>query len=122
MRDLALDPATGDLALSAGAARLTSGVEAKAQRLRLRLSLRRGEYILDRRAGLPYLTQILGKGTASTAEVLLRRAVATSPGLSAIEHWEFAIGPDRVASLSLRARTIEGEPVELDAFTLEGSS
>ena len=27
-----------------------------------------GEYILDRRAGLPYLTQILGKGTASTAE------------------------------------------------------
>ena len=121
MRDLALDPATGDLALSAGAARLTSGAEAKAQRLRLRLSLWRGEYVLDRRAGIPYLDQILGKGTTVGAEVILRRAVTTSPGIASIERWSLAVGSDRRATLSLRARTIEGEPVELEAFTLEAA-
>jgi hypothetical protein len=119
VRDLALDPATGDLALDAGAARLTSGGEAKAQRLRLRLSLWRNEYVLDRRQGIPYVDRILGKGTTAAAEVILRRAAATSPGIASIEQWSFTVGADRTASLSLRARTIEGEPVELDAFRLE---
>ena len=120
MRDIALDPATGDLALDAGAARLTSGVESKAQRLKLRLQLHRGEYRLDVRQGIPYLTAIVGKGTRAVAETILRRAVATSPGVAGIELWQFELGADRHARLTLRARTIDGEPLDLEAFRLEG--
>ncbi len=110
---------TGDLALEAGRASLTSGSAAKAQRLRLRLLLQRGEYRLDMRQGIPYLSAVFGKGTRAAAETILRRATATSPGIASIEQWQFTVGADRTASLSLRARTIEGEPVELDAFRLE---
>ena len=110
---------TGDLALDAGRASLTSGVAAKVQRLRLRLLLQRGEYALDLRQGIPYLTAIFGKGTRAAAETILRRAVSTSPGIASIEQWSFELGADRGARLGLRARTIEGEPVELDAFRLE---
>lgn len=120
MRDLALDPATGDLALDAGRASLTAGVAAKAQRLRLRLLLQRGEYRLDLRQGIPYLSTIFGKGTRAIAETILRRAVSTSPGIASIEQWSFELGADRHAQLTLRARTVDGELVELDAFRWEG--
>lgn len=120
VRDLALDPVTGDLALDTGRASLTSGVGAKAQRLKLRLQLQRGEYRLDLRQGVPYLSSIFGKGTRAAAETILRRAVSTSPGIAAIEQWQLDLGADREARLTLRARTIDGEPIELDAFRWEG--
>jgi hypothetical protein len=120
VRDLALDPVTGDLALSTGPARLTSGVESKAQRLRLRLLLQRGEYRLDLRQGVPYLSAIFGKGTRTAAETILRRAASTSPGIASIDQWSFTVGADRHALLTLRASTVDGEPVELDALRLEG--
>ena len=110
---------TGDLVLDAAAARLTSGVEAKTQRLRLRLLLRRGEYRLDLRRGVPY-SLILGSKNVRLAETILRRAAATSPGIASIEQWSFALDAERVASITLRARSIDGEPIELDDFRWEG--
>lgn len=109
---------TGDLALDAGRASLTSGVGAKTQRLRLRLLLRRGEYRLDLRRGVPY-ELILGTKNTRLADTILRRAAATSPGIASIEQWTFAVDAERRASLTLRARSIDGEPVELDDFRWE---
>lgn len=111
---------TGDLALDRGRASLTSGVAAKTQRLKLRLQLQRGEYALDLRRGIPYLTAIFGKGTRALAESILRRAVLTSPGIASIEQWTFALDRERRASIQLRARSTDGEPVELEDFVWEG--
>lgn len=118
MRDVALDPATGDLLLEGGAARLTApGAESVAQRLRLRLALWRGEYPLDEGVGIPY-AQLLGrKGDApATLEARLREAAATCPGVTALTSFQLAIAPDRTATVSLTATASDGQPVVLDDF------
>lgn len=117
MRDLALDPVTGDLALSAGKAALTSGGDAVAQRLRLRLALWRGEYVLDQGVGIPYVDLLGRKGGApALLESYLRQAAASCPGVDALEAFTLALGSDRRAVVSLRAHARGGEPVTLDAF------
>jgi hypothetical protein len=121
VRDLALDPTTGDLALDPATKRLalTSGVEAKAQRLRLRLALWRGEYVLNTDAGVPYTDRLGQKGPAARAllEADLRRAAATSPGIATLESFALVVDPaTRVATVALSARADTGEPVRLDAF------
>jgi hypothetical protein len=118
VRDLALDPTTGDLALDAGKrASLTSGVAAKAQRLRLRLALWRGEYVLDQGVGIPYLDRLGLKGNApALLEADLRAAAASSPGIVALEAFSLTLGADRTATVALDARADTGEPITLDAF------
>ncbi len=117
MRDLALDPATGDLALDGGRARLTTpGAEAVAQRLRLRHALWRGEYPLDEGVGVPY-TDLLGrKGAEALFEATLRQAASTCPGVAALTSFTLAIDAQRVATVSLTALATSGEPLALDAF------
>lgn len=118
MRDLALDPLTGRVLLEGGRARLTEpGAEAVGQRLRLRLSLWQGEYVLDRDVGIPALSVILAKGRAALAEALLRRAITTCPGVASLGSFSFDVDrSSRAASVAFDARTIDGEPVSLDAF------
>lgn len=120
MKDLALDPATGDLLLEGGtAARLTTpGAEAVAQRLRLRLALWRGEYPLDQGVGVPY-ADLLGRKGADARDVLeatLRQAAASCPGVTALTSFQLTLGADRTATVSLTATASDGEPVALDAF------
>lgn len=116
MRDIALDTTTGDLAVSAGRLSLTVGVPAVCQRLGLRLSLWRGEYVIDRGQGIPY-TDILGrKGTEPILEATLRRAAGTSPGIDTLQEFSMDVDAERAASVSLVARASNGEPVRLDAF------
>jgi hypothetical protein len=118
VRDVALDPATGDLLLESGRARLTApGAESVAQRLRLRLALWRGEYPLDETVGIPY-AQLLGrKGDApATLEAILRQAAASCPGVTALTSFQLSVGPDRAATISLTATATDGQPVVLDDF------
>lgn len=117
VRDLALDPATGDLAITAGRAALTSGADAVAQRLRLRLALWRGEYVLDQGVGIPYHDRLGRKGTApALLEADLRAAAASCPGVDALESFVMTVDAERHATVTLRARATTGEPVSLDAF------
>ncbi len=119
MRDLALNPATGDLAIATGRLRLTDvGAESVRQRLQLRLSLWRGEYVLDRAVGIPYLQRILGKGTTVAAETILRRAVATSPGVRSLDGWSFRVGSDRRATIACAVRCDDGSSFDLSGFTV----
>ena len=118
MRDLALDPLTGRVLLEGGRARLTEqGAEAVGQRLRLRLSLWQGEFVLDREVGIPALSVVLAKGRAALAEALLRRAIATCPGVASLGSFSLDLyRSTRAAAVAFDARTIDGEPVSLDAF------
>lgn len=117
MRDLALDPATGDLAITAGRLALTEGTGARVQRLRLRLALWRGEYVFDRAKGVPYTDLLARKGAGPLLEATLRQAAATCPGIAALK--AFGMTQDaraRTAAVSLVARADTGEPVTLEAF------
>lgn len=119
MRALALDPATGDLALTAGRLSLVEGVEAIAQRLDGRLSLWQGEWFGDLAAGVPYRRFLGEKGAERLAESSLRQAIATCPGVSAVEAFTFSVDKrTRAAALAFRARTVTGEIIERGPFVV----
>lgn len=122
MRDLALDPATGDIALTLGSdglrrASLTSGAGAVRQKLTLRLGLIAGEYPFDTSVGIPLFSQVLGKASGrDVAEAMYRRCIATAPGVREVESFRFSIGSDRRASVTFRVVTLDGEPVSVTDF------
>jgi hypothetical protein len=118
VRDLALDPITGDLLLDdTGRARLTTpGQEAVQQRLQLRLSLWQGEYPLDTSVGVPYGSLLGRKGAEVLASRTLRAAAESCPGLAQLTAFSFALDAERHATVTLAGRASNGEPVSLEAF------
>ena len=59
--DLALDPATGDLALDAnGSPYMICGLPGVAQLIRIALGMFQGEWFLDLSTGMPWVQSILG--------------------------------------------------------------
>lgn len=124
MRDLALD-ADGDLELTAGAARLTDAASGEnvQQRLQVRLRLWQGDYVLDTRIGIPFRRWLGRKGQESVAlaDAVLRRAVATCPGVGRLDSFSFALDPStRVAAVAFEVTTDTGVPVSSNVF-LEGA-
>jgi hypothetical protein len=124
VRDLALD-SDGDLELSAGRARLTAEEDGEnvSQRLRVRLRLWRGDFALDTRVGVPFRRWLGVKGEASVAlaEAVLRRAVATCPGVGRVDAFAFALDrATRAASVTFSVTTNTGVPVS-DRVFLEGA-
>lgn len=80
--ELALDPATGDLAVPV---RILKGAEALAQRLTVRYKFFLGEWFLDTRQGIPYFRDILVKNpNLSLIQSIFRRATLLTPGVLAI--------------------------------------
>jgi hypothetical protein len=126
VKDLALDPTTGDLLLEstggASAARLTdaSTGESQAQRLYLRLSLWRTEYIPDARVGMPYDVIFGRKGTLPILTSVVRGAVATCPGIARLLEYGVAFdAAARVATIDpLRAQADDGSTVDLSGLVV----
>lgn len=118
MRDLALDPVTGDLVLTAGRLGLVSGVDAVAQRLRNRLRLWRGEWFIDRTVGIPYLTQVLGKAPQQQVEALLRAAILSCPGVATLRSFRLAVTPERVATVDFSVTAVDGGVVDINDFSV----
>lgn len=115
MQDLALD-GDGDLALDSGRASLTRGPAAVLQRLTLRFKLWKGDWLLNRNLGIPYVDGIVGKNTKVLAESILRRAASTSPGVASIDSFQLTVGPDRRATVAFEGRTVDGEVLAGEAF------
>jgi len=90
MADLALDPLTGDLVISAGDLRIATGAEAIAQDWNLRLGLFVGEWPLDRRIGIDYQNIIFGpKPPESVLRHIYDRVTRETAGIRSIERLEF---------------------------------
>lgn len=83
--ELALDPATGDLAVPVTILR---GADALAQRLTVRYKFFLGEWFLDTRQGIPYFRDILVKNpNLSLIQSVFRRATLLTPGVLAIRRF-----------------------------------
>lgn len=128
MRDLRLNPITGDLDLPRGPdgirrAGLTApGGDAVRQRLDLRLGIGQGEYVLDTRRGMPFLAQVFVKGIGRrVTEGLYRRAITTCPGVASLDRFAFAVGADRVGRVSFSATPVgDTTPVVMTDFVPAG--
>jgi hypothetical protein len=120
VRDLALDPTTGDLLLEQHALRLTvtAGAENVAQHLGVRLALWQGEYPLDRRIGIPYVRLLGQKAARDLLASTLRQAASTSPGIDRLDAFALNVDADRNAKCSLAAVSTNGDPIRLDDFTV----
>lgn len=117
MRTFALHPTTGQIVLSGGRPAFVSGADAVAQRLRVRLRLWRGEWLLDQNVGFPWRSILGEKGVNRLAESLLREAIVSCPGVRSLDRFAFAVdATTRRASLSFTVTTITGEPVTVTDF------
>lgn len=111
--DLRLDEA-GDLALESGDLVTVSGVEEIAQRLRIRLRLFRGEWLLDEAAGVPYWEQILGHKLSRAALLtIIRDQILACPGVLDVLSLDASQGAgSRDVRLAFTASTEAGEVSE----------
>lgn len=120
VRTLALDPQTGEIRLSGGRPVLVSGADAVAQRLRVRLKLWRGEWLLDANVGFPWRSILGEKGTERLLEVMLRRAITECPGVRSLDRFALSVNANtRVATCAFTVTTITGEPVTIEDFTVD---
>ena len=116
MRTLALDPVTGDVAVSGGQLQIADGVEALRQAIQMRLSIWAGEWFADRSVGVPYLRFLGVPGATTLAESLLRRAIATTPGVATLDRFSLTLDARRRARVSFEATAITGEPIAVTDF------
>lgn len=117
MRTLALDPVTGDLSISSGRPALVEGADAVAQKLRLRLSIWQGEWFADTTIGVPFRRFLGVPGAQVLAEAILRRAIATCPGVARVDRAVVALDRgSRRLSVSADVTALDGEPVSITDF------
>lgn len=82
----ACDPVTGDLDLSGGRTRI---VDSLRQRIFFRLQFIRGEWFLDRGAGVPYYTQIFVRGPdLPLVRGAIRNAIVETDGVRVLNSLE----------------------------------
>jgi hypothetical protein len=109
MRYRKLD-ADGDMTFGRGPLNFWKDVpDAPAQAVKTRLGLWLGEWFLDRNAGTPYNTQVLGKYTGSTRDVVLRARMSGTIGVRSILTYGSQLNREtRVFSVQAKIDTIYG--------------
>lgn len=97
--DLDIDISTGDLVF-------VEGTEAIAQHLRIRLGFFLGEWMLDRRLGVPYFQHVLIKNPkTSVVRGILRKVILRTPGVLTVSDLLVTYEPTtRIMSVSFTAQ------------------
>lgn len=115
MSDLALDPATGDLALTGGAASLVEGDAAIAQLWAHHLTLFRGEWFLDQDLGIDYQNDVLEKGVRpNVLRAIFTAATLEVPGIAQVRDLRLALDrKTRILSVGIDALLSSGENTAL---------
>jgi len=117
----AANPIEGDLELSNGALVWTDQTDAIAQDIRVRLRWFRGEWFIDRRTGFPWFERVLGhKIRSRIAESLLRRAILSTPGVTAIREMTVSVVDRRLYTM-FTVQTTSGRVLSFKDFVLEGA-
>lgn len=115
------NPIAGDLKLDAtGQPVFAEGVEAIGQDIRTRLRWFKGEWFLDARTGFPWFQRVLGRRvTERVVELLLRRAILTTPGVARLASMRVSIDRrSRELTATFSAVTPDGQVIEFSDFVL----
>ncbi len=114
LKDWRIDPATGDMDLTSKRATLIDGVDAIAQRLRIRLGFWLGEWFLDTRQGFPFIQNVAGQKRPNMRliERLYRRAILGCPGVSKIISFSISVvAKTRTAAIKFKVKVEGGATV-----------
>lgn len=100
-----------DMSFGSGRGDFAVGVEAVAQMVKTRLLLVRGEWFLDTDAGMPYLTEILGKSVdLARAEATFKAAIVSVEGVLSLTSFDLTANTTtRKMTVTASVNTIYGE-------------
>ena len=113
VRNLKIDPATGDLVIEGGQLATVSGTDAIAQAVRSRLAFFRGEWFADKSIGLPFYEAILVKNpNLDAVREFIRSEIAATPGIVSVTAIDLRYNGSRSLAVTFRATTDLGELVE----------
>jgi hypothetical protein len=118
MRDLRIDPSTGDLDITSGDIQVCEGADALRQRLLIKLNTFRGEWFLNTEFGVPYFQEIFIKNPElDVLEAAFKDQIMGTAGVKTLEKFELDYdAATRRLSLSFEVGT---DDEELVAATLE---
>lgn len=107
-----VDPETGDLELDEHKRlRIVDKIEARKQRLRLRLGTRRGEWFLDNTFGVPWL-ELTEKGVEDQMiENEIQKALLADEEVVRVESLSLSRQPNRVLHITFEVTLHSGEQV-----------
>jgi hypothetical protein len=101
-----------DLFFENGRLRLIRGAEEKAQKIRNRLQLFRGEWFLDVRVGVPYFASVFIKAPdLELVKRIFRRAIMSVEGVADVLDVVVKLNPDRSLDYAFRAVDDEGTEI-----------
>lgn len=113
----------GDLDLSSGDLRFTTGLQAVAQGIWIRIQMFKGEWFLNLEEGIPYLPNdtvseadalLGGKFSELRARAAFRKAIAAAPGVQTIDSLAVTFSAaTRIMRVDFKVTTVAG--------TIEGS-
>lgn len=111
MKDIALDPTTGDLLLENFDLQLVEGKDQIAQNLAIRLRFILGEWFLDTTAGVPYYDDFFIKAPNQIRiESVLKEEILDTPGVDQILSFTSTFNAQRrIYSVTFSVSTIRGE-------------
>lgn len=108
--DLLLDTNSHDLDTSGYKLHLSSGLDATAQRIKIRLKLFLGEWFLDTAAGVPYYEDILIKNPdLNLVKAALQQQILTTPEVVELISFDLQLdNQTRTLSVTFAATTTSG--------------
>ncbi len=110
MKDIALDPKTGDLVIADFDAALVDGIDQIAQNLAIRLRFIQGEWYLNILAGLPYYQYFFIKNPNQIqVETFLKDEISNTRGVQEITSFSSDYnGFSRKFTVNFACKTIDG--------------
>lgn len=88
---------------------LVNSPAAVGQLVLTRLKLLQGEWFLDKTAGVPWSTQILGRNTGSTYDQAIKACILGTQGVTSIVAYASSLGPDRKLTVTATIDTAYGQ-------------
>lgn len=83
-------------------------VDSTAERLQTRLRILLGEWFLDRRAGVPYLEQVIGRANIGHVRQILRTRILATEGVRTLDRLDLVL--DRQSRVLTVTFAVNGGP------------
>jgi len=117
--DLALDEITHDLQIVDGDLVIYTGLDATAQRLKIKLRFFLGEWFLNESVGIPYWESIFVKNpNLAVVRSIFRKAILSDKAVTSLNQFDFTLSENRAARLTFKADTTDGPLVFDEEFII----